>query len=729
MSLIAGQGGADVKVLDQIYKLYNIDNRNTKIENKLNLQNNQISKCQNENNSNIKIEIDENKVEKVDINDYIDLSYNDNENNKNGKMHEIGNNDNNCVSIKCCDVPAPSQRTIINDSNSGSGSLSSIFSTSNIDPDAEVNLHDRFVMKNFGSKIPKKTEMISTFKNEDKVVTSTHTFTKNQLSNLSNDKVDDDNDDINMRSRISDKYHPNETQSLHHSMLNFVKIANSMVLENLPKIIKDNKSDLTLKLLSRSKIKIKKKEEKTESELISEYKDEKNKIKSNKNLKFIAGGNCNKNKEEIENLNLIQNFRIISGGDDDNFNKIENISLMTPSFNSNLNSSDTSNCNIHNENISTDTLPYLGKRNRKYSEVWNEEDFIYKSKQENKFNLITDWSSLINNYDDNYDGLYKDWSMHQRSLSINKSKKASKKLNNSKDFMNFEIISPPVPISIVHPGSWGKNRQEQIEKFIDNLKCRKKDQHDKDCENKLNGNGESKISKIENRRNCNHGTKKKNICASKKSYNSDNSNINNINNNNGDNDNNDINNNKNNNDIKNIYQYIHPASVCTKKVNETNVRTNTVDQEYDIDNIDELTLQNEIIYRELQAIQASNYFRLNSLKSNVKISTQLNVVRAKRKLIEEVLTQMYQCNEMKYLSEGCVTYENIPVPIPAPLPPSSSSSSSPMTIRRNVKLNIRTKNKVNEKASNAAPRYQLGACLLQHIPHGEFISRAKIGVR
>ena len=526
MSLIAGQGGADVKVIDQIYKLYNIDNRNTKIENKLNLQNNQISKCQNENNSNIMIEIDEDKVEKVDINNNIDLSY------KNGKMHEIGNNDNNCVSIKCCDVPAPSQRTIVNDSNSGPGSLSSILSTSNIDPDAEVNLHDRFVMKNFGSKIPKKTEMVSTFKNEDKVVTSTHTFTKNQLSNLSNDKVDDDNDDINMRSRISDKYHPNETQSLHHSMLNFVKIANSMVFEDLPKIIRNNNSDLTLKLLSRSKIKIKKKEEKSESELISEFKDEKNKMKSNKNLKFIAGGNCNKNKEEIENLNLIQNFRIISGGDDDNFNEIENISLMTPSFNSNLNSSDTSNCDIQNQYISTDTLPYLGKRNRKYSEVWNEEDFIYKSKQENKFNLITDWSSLINNYDDNYDGLYKDWSIHQRSLSINKSKKASKKLNNSKDFLNFEIISPPVPISIVHPGSWGKNRQEQIEKFIDNLKCRKKDQYDKDCENKLNGNGESKISKIENRRNCNHGTKKKNVCSSKKSCNNDNSNINNINNNN-----------------------------------------------------------------------------------------------------------------------------------------------------------------------------------------------------
>ena len=101
LSLIAGQGGADSKVLDQIYKLYNIDNRNTKIENKLNLQNNQISKCQNENNSNIKIEIDEDKVEKVDINDNIDLSYNDNKNNKNRKMHEIGNNDNNCADNKC----------------------------------------------------------------------------------------------------------------------------------------------------------------------------------------------------------------------------------------------------------------------------------------------------------------------------------------------------------------------------------------------------------------------------------------------------------------------------------------------------------------------------------------------------------------------------------------------------------------------------------------------------
>ena len=203
MSLIAGQGGADVKVIDQIYKLYNIDNRNTRIENKLNLQNNQISKCQNENNSNIKIEIDEDKVEKVDINDNIDLSYNDNKNNKNGKLHEISNNDNNCVSIKCCDVPAPSQRSIVNDPNSGSGSLSSILSTSNIDPDAEVNLHDPFVMKNFGSKIPKKTEMVSTLKNEDKVVTSTHIFTKNQLSNYSNNKVDDDNDDIDMRLRIS----------------------------------------------------------------------------------------------------------------------------------------------------------------------------------------------------------------------------------------------------------------------------------------------------------------------------------------------------------------------------------------------------------------------------------------------------------------------------------------------------------------------------------------------
>ena len=35
--------------------------------------------------------------------------------------------------------------------------------------------------------------------------------------------------------------------------------------------------------------------------------------------------------------------------------------------------------------------------------------------------------------------------MHQRSLSINKSKKASKKLNNSKDFLNFETM--PLRIS------------------------------------------------------------------------------------------------------------------------------------------------------------------------------------------------------------------------------------------------------------------------------------------
>ena len=89
------------------------------------------------------------------------------------------------------------------------------------------------------------------------------------------------------------------------------------------------------------------------------------------------------------------------------------------------------------------------------------------------------------------------------------------------------------------------------------------DQYDKDCENKLNGNGESKINKIENRRNCNHGTKKKNVCASKKSYNNDNSNINNINNDNGDNDNNDIKNNKNNNEIKNIYQYYISDPRCS----------------------------------------------------------------------------------------------------------------------------------------------------------------------
>ena len=69
--------------------------------------------------------------------------------------------------------------------------------------------------------------------------------------------------------------------------------------------------------------------------------------------------------------------------------------------------------------VLTEHIPSLGKRGRRYTDIWNEEDFIYKSKQENIFKVVTDWSELINNYSDTYDGTYADWSHHQRILLIN----------------------------------------------------------------------------------------------------------------------------------------------------------------------------------------------------------------------------------------------------------------------------------------------------------------------
>ena len=732
LSLIAGQGGVDCEVLDQLFNLYDICDRKARNNNESCLQNTRKSKCQNENKSDIKIEIDKNEVKKINVDDNINISsYDYNVNDKEGKMHQIDNND---ASIGRCDIILGSN--INHDSNSGldPGSVSSILLSS--------NTHEPQVTKHFGLNRLKKlspTEINSTFNNEKTFSTAdtrNDVTRKNQLDNLSDKKAEDENYDFDIIVKLNRKKLPNEIQSSYHSMCNYIKIANSLVFDNFPKIIENNKSYLISELLERSEIKV------DNNELSIEFQNEINKKRSRNCSKKVPNGNCNKKKVDMENSKSIHSLRINSEVGEDNSKKIEIFShkvASIASLNSNSNSCSTSICDIHNDHLSTEILPYLGKRKRKYSEVWNEEDFIYKSKQSNKFNLITDWSSLINNYDDNYDGVYKDWSIQQRSLSINKRKKELRKTNDLNN-INFEIISPPVPTSIIHPGSWGKDRQENIEKYLDALKRRQKVYYDKKSEIDLIGTCDSKIVKKENRRNCNHETKKKNICISKKSDQKGNSTyddsllistLDNINNNTRNSHDKYKCYNNNENDIKNIYQFIHPASVSTKKFNEINVHDDTINQGINNDSIDELTLQHEIIYRELQAIEASNYLRLCSLNNNVMISTQLNVVRAKRKQMEEVLTQMYQCNEMKYIAEGCVTYENIPVPIPAPLLSSSSSSSSlsPMLRQRKANLNIKTRNKINEKIFKASPRYQLGACLLHHIPHGDFISRAKIGVR
>ena len=215
----------------------------------------------------------------------------------------------------------------------------------------------------------------------------------------------------------------------------------------------------------------------------------------------------------------------------------------------------------------------LGKRGRKYSEVWNEEDYIYKSKQNDVFSTISDWSSLVSAYSDTHDGAYRDWSVHQTALMLNGMKKVLRQ-RDCVGYPGFEFISPPVPVGQIHPACWGLRKESSA-----------------DVESGLDRNAHSQM---------------------------------------------------------------HPASIRSESKLIDSPGSAAV--KYDLDDIDDLSMHAETMVRELHAVEAGNYLRLYSLNGYVASSSLIDYVRAKRLLLESVLTEMYKCSEFENLTSGQMAY-------------------------------------------------------------------------
>lgn len=215
----------------------------------------------------------------------------------------------------------------------------------------------------------------------------------------------------------------------------------------------------------------------------------------------------------------------------------------------------------------------LGKRGRKYSEVWNEEDYIYKSKQNDVFSTISDWSSLVSAYSDTHDGAYRDWSVHQTALMLNGMKKVLRQ-RDCVGYPGFEFISPPVPVGQIHPACWGLRKESSA-----------------DVESGLDRNAHSQM---------------------------------------------------------------HPASIRSESKLIDSPGSAAV--KYGLDDIDDLSMHAETMVRELHAVEAGNYLRLYSLNGYVTSSSLIDSVRAKRLLLESVLTEMYKCSEFENLTSGQMAY-------------------------------------------------------------------------
>ena len=172
-------------------------------------------------------------------------------------------------------------------------------------------------------------------------------------------------------------------------------------------------------------------------------------------------------------------------------------SLMSKDLTRCLNSpSDQFGCAIIKESLGADcTAGYtscpvseggfsLGKRLVRYADVWDEEDFIFKSNQESKLSALYDWSTLVRSYSDTHDGMYRDWNIqHLRKLScaVKKDMKTMKKsAQNYKIYPDIETISkmnsegfdiraPPVPVSMIHPACWSISARKISQETCDNV--------------------------------------------------------------------------------------------------------------------------------------------------------------------------------------------------------------------------------------------------------------------
>ena len=236
-------------------------------------------------------------------------------------------------------------------------------------------------------------------------------------------------------------------------------------------------------------------------------------------------------------------------------------------------------------------LHFLGKRGRRYTDVWNEEDFIHKTKQHHLFRAIDDWSSLVSPHSDTHDGSYRDWTNHQSALLVNKLKKGFRHFEASD--MGFEYISPPVPVATVHPACWGPSARSIANSVLTKTRKKASDGNSSDC--------------------------------------------------------------------KSTYEIVHPAATCQALVEAPGHYAVMGD----LEDIDDMSMHAEILVKEMLALEACNYLRLQSLQGYIAVASQIEGVRSRRTEVQAALAEMYLSDVAEKLSSARMTYSVNPDPLHA----------------------------------------------------------------
>lgn len=125
------------------------------------------------------------------------------------------------------------------------------------------------------------------------------------------------------------------------------------------------------------------------------------------------------------------------------------------------------------------------KRARLYSALWEEEDYLDQYDHDGVFARVSDWSSLIDSYSDDFDGYYEAWFMetmknrHAHEIESTQKLQSKRKkvcvdpifrdlvvkpiLSDERRVDLSKIIPPPVPVSMQHPASWNINDSKKYE--------------------------------------------------------------------------------------------------------------------------------------------------------------------------------------------------------------------------------------------------------------------------
>ena len=113
-------------------------------------------------------------------------------------------------------------------------------------------------------------------------------------------------------------------------------------------------------------------------------------------------------------------------------------------------------------------------------------------------------------------------------------------------------------------------------------------------------------------------------------------------------------------DLSGVFNHIHPGSLSRTIVE----LPGSAAARDDLEDIDDFSLHSEVLMKELEALEAGNYLRLQSLSEAVETSSQLSVVRERRRQIGEIINVMYKQNEYEHQTGGMLLYKNKPPPPP-----------------------------------------------------------------